>query len=120
MEPNRTVWLVDDDALIRRLAEQQGERRGVPMRMFESGTELLDTISGQPPALLIVDKEMPGRSGIDVGRAAREAGFCGAMILWTASPSRDVVAGATAAGFDRVLSKAVSLENILVEVGLAA
>jgi len=120
MDASRTLWLIDDDSLIRVLASKQCAKIGYEMQAFESGRDAIEALQNAEPLLIVIDKEMPGMGGLETGEAVRTKGFQGPMILWTASPNREVTATALDTGFDRVLSKAVSLKDILAELGLVA
>ena len=116
----RIVWLVDDDPLVRGLAANRGAGAGVEMVLFEGGKEVLEALQESSPYLLVIDNEMPKMRGVSVGPLARSLGYSGPMVLWTASPTREVIQRASKAGFDRVLSKSIPLEQVLADVGLAA
>ncbi|MEM7755042.1 MAG: response regulator [Planctomycetota bacterium] len=121
MDPTaRTIWLVDDDPLVRRLAEERGSSPHIHVVPFTGGHDMLEVLPDAEPFLLVIDNEMPKMSGIVAGSAAREHGYSGPMVLWTASPNRDVLRRASESGFDRVFSKAISIEQILADVGFAA
>jgi len=113
------VHLVDDDESFRRLAAKEAAEVGVALTASASGREALDAMTETAPLLIIVDMEMPGMNGLAVGEAVRARGFGGPMVLWTASPTRDVTAAAIRSGFDRVLPKTVPLRSLLTEVGVA-
>ena len=116
----RMIWLVDDDPLVRRLAEERGRSPHIHVVPFPGGHDMLEVLPDAEPFLLVIDNEMPKMSGIATGSAAREHGYSGPMVLWTASPNRDVLRRASESGFDRVFSKAISIEQILADVGFAA
>ena len=114
------VWLVDDDPLIRKLADHQVGSDAVRCVTFESGEALLAATDQPSPGIVVIDKEMPVMDGLELGQRVRAGGYSGPMILWTASPGRHVAAAAVEAGFDRTVSKAISLRSLLGELGMAA
>jgi DNA-binding NtrC family response regulator len=62
--------LVDDDPDVRRLVGIVIEREGLDCTQAESGEEALLHLSNEVFDLLVVDKNLPGVSGIDLARTA--------------------------------------------------
>jgi len=65
-----TILLVEDDGLIRSLAEQILVGRGFRVLSAEGGSEALELASAEtsPIDLLLTDIVMPGTSGVDLGQ----------------------------------------------------
>jgi FixJ family two-component response regulator len=70
-----TVFVVDDDALVR--AAIQGMLKSVGLRSETFGTpqEFLDSKRGDGPSCLVLDVRLPGISGLDLQRELIEAGI---------------------------------------------
>jgi CheY-like chemotaxis protein len=69
----RTVLVVDDQDEVRDVAAAQLEALGYGVVQAASGKAALDLLgSGSGVDLLVVDYAMPGMSGTDLARAARE------------------------------------------------
>jgi two-component system C4-dicarboxylate transport response regulator DctD len=66
-----TVYFVDDDELCRKAVERL-LRRDAEVSVFTTGAEIINAVNKQIPDVLITDVRMPGMSGIDVVRRARE------------------------------------------------
>jgi DNA-binding NtrC family response regulator len=66
----RHVLLVDDDFDTRRLLGVVIEREGLECTAVESGEEAVRELEQQVFDLLLVDKNLPGMSGIDLARTA--------------------------------------------------
>ena len=64
-----TVFLVDDDASVRRALTRLIKSAGHQVQAFSSAREFLDTVPQMAgPACLVLDIRMPGLSGIDLQR----------------------------------------------------
>lgn len=71
-EPTR-VLLVDDDPIIRHLTSESMRRWGYAVTIAVNGEEAIRHIEQGTFEIVLTDLYMPGRSGTDVLRAAREA-----------------------------------------------
>jgi FixJ family two-component response regulator len=64
-----TVFLVDDDASVRRALARLIKSAGYQVQTFVSAREFLDSMpDGAGPACLVLDVRMPGLSGMDLQR----------------------------------------------------
>ncbi|MEK6372870.1 MAG: response regulator [Acidobacteriota bacterium] len=66
-----TILVVDDDAPIVTLMRSLLREFGFDPVTALSGAEAIETARAHPPALVLLDKNMPGMSGADVARALR-------------------------------------------------
>jgi CheY-like chemotaxis protein len=70
--PNKpTILVVDDDAPIVILMRSLLREFGFDPVTATSGAEAIEIARAHPPALVLLDKNMPGMSGVDVVRALR-------------------------------------------------
>lgn len=70
---NKTkILLVEDDAEISRLTEMYLEVEGFQVDVIEDGALALDMIKKIEPDLIILDLMLPGMSGIEICKLARE------------------------------------------------
>ena len=72
----------------------------------KNGTEGLALFHQAHPSVVIVDFQMPGPNGLEVGREIRQSDAKVLLILFTLHDSGQVKDLAKAAGFDAVISKA--------------
>ena len=63
-----TVFLVDDDAGVRRTAKALIESVGLRVQAFGSAREFLDSQRPDAPGCLVLDVRLPGVSGLDLQR----------------------------------------------------
>lgn len=82
------VWLVDDDASVRRSIGRLLEQLGHSARTFEDGPELLAALAdgGRPPDVVLCDQGLPGIPGLTVLRRVRTLAPGAARVLYTARP----------------------------------
>jgi CheY-like chemotaxis protein len=66
------VLLVDDDRDVRQLVTEALEALGAQVRSAGDGDKALRALAEERPDLLLVDYAMPGMTGADLARAARE------------------------------------------------
>jgi RNA polymerase sigma factor (sigma-70 family) len=61
-----TVFVVDDDALVRRSLERLVLSVGLQVRTFSTAQEFLESERPEGPACVVLDVRMPGLSGLDL------------------------------------------------------
>ena len=71
MPEKPTILVVDDDQPIVTLMRKLLAEFGFNAVTATSGAEALEAARVHPPALVLLDKNMPGMSGADVARALR-------------------------------------------------
>ena len=71
MPEKPTILVVDDDQPIVVLMQKLLAEFGFEAVTAMSGGEALEAARARPPALVLLDKNMPGMSGDDVARALR-------------------------------------------------
>jgi signal transduction histidine kinase/CheY-like chemotaxis protein len=107
--PPGRVLVVDDNAVNRKVALLFLQKLGLGCESVEGGAAALESVSVSPPAVVLMDCEMPGLDGYETTRRLREQGFGGPVIALTASTGRQDVDRALAAGMDDHLGKPVDL-----------
>ncbi|MEO8523919.1 MAG: response regulator [Caldimonas sp.] len=85
MDRPPTVLVVDDDAFMRTLLHGVFGEAGLPVETFESARDLLDNASLAPPALLLLDVNMPGLTGIELQHLLHERGVVLPVMFLTGS-----------------------------------
>ena len=76
MAPETTVYVVDDDAAVRRFLRGLIESVGLRVEVYASAQEFLDAFEPDAPGCILLDIRMPGKSGLElqselVGRGVR-------------------------------------------------
>ena len=69
-EPQSIVFVVDDDASIRKALSSLIRSVGLQVELFGSAEEFLQANRPEAPSCLILDVRLPGISGLDFQRQA--------------------------------------------------
>jgi two-component system, NtrC family, response regulator AtoC len=110
------ILVVDDESAIRFTLDLMLRRRGYLVTTAESGVEALAVIERQAFDLLLLDLKMPGISGIDIARRAREILPEAAILILTGSTTIEGLAEAPGLEQFDVLIKTASPQEVLDRV----
>jgi two-component system KDP operon response regulator KdpE len=110
-----TVLIVDDEPQIRRVLLTILTSQGYSVIEAKSGDEALETIRSEHPDLILLDVNMPGRSGIETCREIREAGDIPIIILTVRNAERDKVQALDAGANDYVV-KPFGADELLARI----
>ncbi len=114
--PPATVYVVDDDPVLRDGVARWLTDAGYEARPFPSGNALLEAAPGLAPGCIVVDMLMPGMSGLELQRRLLLAGYRWPTILLTGHASRPVLTRAMEAGVVAFLEKPVREVELLAAV----
>ena len=110
------VLVVEDEEDIAFPLVRTLEREGYDVAWIDSGRKALEHLLLESPDILILDLGLPDMDGLDVCRAAREAGFEGGILIVTARAGElDRVVGLDF-GADDYLSKPFGLAELQARV----
>lgn len=98
-----TVLIVDDEPQIRRTLLTILTSQGYPVIEARTGDEALERLRGERPDLILLDVNMPGRSGVETCREIREVSDVPIIILTVRSAERDKVLALDAGANDYVV-----------------
>ena len=73
MTASGEVFVVDDDASVRRAIERLLHAAGYPVRSFASAYELIAVMPNERPACLVIDVRMPDCTGLELADILRSA-----------------------------------------------
>lgn len=65
------ILIVEDEAKLAQLLAEYLHAAGYDTRWIDNGDEVVEAVRAQPPALVLLDVMLPGRSGLDVCRDLR-------------------------------------------------
>lgn len=116
MSPPLNILIVDDEPHVRRFLSLVVRSVAPSAQVLEAGEgeaalALFPTIQ-PPPALVLLDVNMPGIDGIETLRRLREAGHEGPAIILTSLANRQTVEEAIGAGADHYVRKDTPKEEI--------
>jgi len=113
------VFVVDDDASVRRSTERLVRPLGFGVQTFASAREFLASARVERPACLVLDVQMPGLSGLDLQRELARIGARIPIIFLTGRGSIPMSVRAMKEGAAEFLTKPVRLRDLLDAVRAA-
>jgi FixJ family two-component response regulator len=111
-----TVFLVDDDASVRKALTRLLRSAGYDVKAFASAREFLDNAQDEGPACLVLDIRMPGLSGIDLQRELQTANAILPIIFITGHGDIPTSVKAMKAGAVDFLPKPVKDHDLLTGI----
>lgn len=117
----RTVYLIDDDASVRRGLGRLLKSAGYDVVMCDTPEAYLAMESRRKPSCLLLDIRMPGMTGLELQRALRAQGRHPAIVLLSGHADEATAERALSDGAVAVLSKPVDFNTLVeaIERGLA-
>lgn len=114
MQLQPVVWVVDDEQVNRILARAFLERLGWEVHEFANGDDALRGLQKKRPNALLLDVRMPGMSGDELVRQIRLrfSGEAIRVVGYTAHCMEEALQPILEAGFDQVLIKPVSFQQM--------
>ena len=86
----KTVFVIDDDELMREMLTRLLEKTGCCVRSFPSPLHALPLIDSGHPDAIVSDVQMPGMNGLELTRNLRERGIIVPIVLVTADANAEV------------------------------
>jgi len=120
-DPDRHVLVVEDNAVNRLIAEEFLRALGVPVRSVEDGAQALQACADTPPALVLMDLQMPVMDGLTATRALCERQREGALppfpiVALTAHARAADAEACREAGMQGYLTKPLLLDTLRAEL----
>ena len=114
----RTVLIADDEPNLRLLVAATIESDQLTVLEAGDGDEAWDLLQKHRPDLILLDVQMPGRTGLEVARAIRADPMLATtkIIMLTSKAQQADVAAGLAAGVDLYLTKPFSPIELLTSV----
>jgi FixJ family two-component response regulator/signal transduction histidine kinase len=114
-----TVFIVDDDASMRRALERQLQRAGYRVEVFASAQEFLDRPPWVGVACIVSDIRMPGLSGLDLQASLAIAKRDLPIVFISGHADVPTTVGAMKAGAVNFLAKPFTKSDLLAAVNEA-
>ena len=105
LAPTKNVLVVDDDAAMANAIGRTLRRAGYEIEVVNSGFEAGAKVVAEPPALMTLDLNMPGMSGIEVLKEIRQRFGDSVKVLIVSGASTKELDAVKAAGCDAILEK---------------
>jgi FixJ family two-component response regulator len=114
-----TVFVIDDDASVRRALERKLRTAGFRVETFESAQDYVARAPQADVACILTDVRMPGMSGLDLQESLAQAGRALPMVFITAHGDVRTTVRAMKGGAVDFLPKPLSEGEILTAVAQA-
>lgn len=113
-----TVVIVEDNAMNMKLLEQALTIAGYRIVKSPDGEGLVDLTAEAQARLILMDIQLPKRSGVDLLKQLKDDERTAAVpvLAVTAFADPDSVSGFLKEGFDQVITKPISIRKLLDEV----
>lgn len=111
---NRKVLLVDDEVLLLRTLSNALREDGFEVLAASSAEDASRQLAKAGEVdLMVLDVKLPGKSGLDMLRERRDAGFTGRVVIMTAFDNPDSERVCRALAVDHYLRKPFDLQKLL-------
>ena len=111
-----TVFIVDDDEMVRDSLRALLEAHRFQVHDFESARGFLDNRERLARGCLLVDMHMPDMNGLELLQALRKQGDAMPAVLYTGRNDPELEARALTAGASAVLDKPVTHTTLLAAI----
>ena len=117
----KTVYLIDDDASVRRGLGRLLKSAGYEVVTCDTPEAYLALTTPRQPSCLLLDIRMPGMTGLDLQRALHDQGRHPPIILLSGHVDTVMADRAMSEGAVAVLSKPVDYDTLVkaIELGFA-
>jgi two-component system KDP operon response regulator KdpE len=113
-----TILVVDDEPQIRRVMRTTLSSNGYTVLEARSGEEALETVRKERPELVLLDVNMPGKSGLETCREIRDQSDVAIIMLTVRNTEHDKVL-ALDAGADDYVVKPFGMEELFARIRAA-
>jgi FixJ family two-component response regulator len=113
VEPEPTIFVVDDDAAVGRALASAGRLLGYPVRGFASAAEFLAAYDPSQPGCLVLDIKMPGMTGLELQRKLAEDGVAIPIVMMSGHADVRIAVEAMTLGAVTLLEKPFRLDELL-------
>ena len=119
LESAPVVFVVDDDASVRRAIKRLVESMGMQVETFGTSQEFLQRGHFDGPSCLVLDIRLPGKSGLDLQRELTQANTQIPIVFITAHGDIPMTVHAMKAGAVEFLTKPFRDQDLLDAIQLA-
>lgn len=116
MKPEGTVFVVDDDPLVRRSLERLLGSVNLPVQSFGTASQFRGAPGPTGPSCIVLDMRMPGMSGMELQKQLAAEGATVPIIFVSGHGDISTVADAMRGGAIDFLEKPVSPQRLLDRV----
>lgn len=110
------VLLIEDDIDIRELLTMRFERAGYSVAVSANADDGINLALRDTPDIVIMDINLPGKSGLVAARELREQGLVAPILGLSAADTSQVRNAALASGFTEFVQKPVATSRLLRQI----
>ena len=112
------IFVVEDDADIAELVAHHLRREGFEIKVFHSGSDVMELVRQQPPDLVVLDLMLPGLSGLEICRMMRAEAVIATVpiIMLTARAEEEDRVHGLELGADDYLTKPFSPRELIARI----
>jgi DNA-binding response OmpR family regulator len=107
------ILLADDDAALRKIVKEQLTGMGYVVEEADDGQTAIEKLEKDSYALMLLDINMPNKSGIDVLRFLKEKKLTCKVIMLTGRVGFSIATESMKLGADEYVTKPFSLEYLV-------
>lgn len=116
MNPQPTIFVVDDDPAVSRALDRVGELLGLPVQGFASAAEFLEAYDRSLPGCLLLDLKMPGLTGLELQQKMAENRIRLPIIVISGHADVRIAVEVMSRGAMTLLEKPFRLEEIVTHI----
>lgn len=113
------IFLIDDDASIRKAISRILNEQGYLVEEFTSGESFLENLSERSPAVILLDMEMPGINGIEIQRRLILRGIKTPIIFVSGHSHQQQIVDSMKYGAIDFIFKPFQLDDLLLVISKA-
>ena len=112
------IYLVDDDEFIVAMLSRALEKEGYEIRSATGGSNLLEKITSWHPDVVLLDINLPGKSGMEILKELkRDRANGGEVIMLTADDTAETAVKAMKIGACDYLTKPFNMDEVKIVIG---
>lgn len=109
----KNILIAEDELLIAKVLRLQLEKQGYTVENVADGAEVFQKVQAMKPDLIVLDVFLKNRSsGIEAGKAIRDAGIHTPIIFTTGNSYEATLQQANSILYSKVLIKPVEFEHL--------
>lgn len=116
MKKGRIVSIVDDDPSMRKSLGRLCESAGYQVSLYESSEDFLETEGSEITDCLILDVDLPGKSGLELQRELVAARASCPILFITAFEDEEMRQSAIQAGAIEFFGKPLDVDHLLTVI----
>ena len=114
--PDGEIFIVDDDPMVRDMLSTLFTLEGYQVESFAEGNSFLAAARARKPACILLDVNMPGRSGIDILKELHARGYPAPVFMISGQADVPLAVSAIKSGAVDFIEKPFNIEAVVGRV----